>query len=74
MLSELNGLLFSHTDSLPDVEAYRETLSNQRKIDQWDQVVQGDDYKPSLVVLKTGGDVHIISGDHKNGHIRIAVE
>lgn len=74
MLSELSGLLFSHTGSLPDVETYRATLANQSKTAVWDQIADGDDYKPSVVVLQNDGDVHIMCGGHKNGRIRIAAE
>lgn len=74
MLSELSGLLFSHSGSLPDVEGYRSAMTNQGKAAAWDQVAHGDDYKPSLVVLKNDGDVHIMCGGHKNGRIRIAAE
>ena len=74
MLSELNGLLFSHTGALPNVKTFFDTMDDENKTAAWDQVANGDDYKPSLVVLKSDGDVHIMCGGHKNGSIRIAAE
>lgn len=74
MLAELSGLLFSHTGDLPDVQAFFATMADQGKTAAWDQIADGDDYKPSLVVLKSDGDVHIMCGGHKNGNIRVAAE
>lgn len=73
-LAEFSGLLFSHTGDLPDVQVFSATMADEAKTAVWDQVADGDDYKPSLVVLKCDGDVHIMCGGHKNGHIRVAAE
>jgi hypothetical protein len=74
MLDELSGLLFSHSGDLPDVQAFLASMTDEKKTAAWEQIADGDDYKPSLVVLQRSGDVHIMCGGHKNGHIRVAAE
>ena len=74
MINELSGLLFSHTGSQPDLKDFEAAFNDDKKMQAWQVIGEGDDFKPALVVLKTDGDVHIMCGGHKNGHVRIAAE